>query len=151
MFYGARIAGMPPKLLSDDGRNIVIRPMAYCKESDIEAFAKLRGYPIIPCNLCGTQENLQRQNIKAMLNQWEKDTPGRVQQIFNAMQNIAPSQMADTKLFDFENLTLDRTEDKAPYEFEEGQVIEGIGQFAEKPPRLQPDNIIASAFSSDPT
>ena len=151
MFYGARIAGMPPKLLSDDGRNIVIRPMAYCKESDIEAFAKLKGYPIIPCNLCGTQENLQRQNIKAMLNQWEKDTPGRVQQIFNAMQNIAPSQMADTELFDFENLKLDRSADKAPYEFEEGQVIEGIGKFAEKPPRLQPDNIIASALSSDLT
>lgn len=151
MFYGARIAGMPPKLLSDDGRNIVIRPMAYCKESDIEAFAKLKGYPIIPCNLCGTQENLQRQNIKAMLNQWEKDTPGRVQQIFNAMQNIAPSQMADTELFDFENLKLNRSADKAPYEFEEGQVIEGIGKFAEKPPRLQPDNIIASALSSDLT
>lgn len=151
MFYGARIAGMPPKLLSDDGRNIVIRPMAYCKESDIEAFAKLKGYPIIPCNLCGTQENLQRQNIKAMLNQWEKDTPGRVQQIFNAMQNIAPSQMADTELFDFENLKLDRSADKAPYEFEEGQVIEGIGKFAEKPPRLRPDNIIASALSSDLT
>ena len=149
MFYGARIAGMPPKLRSDDGRNIVIRPMAYCKESDIEAFAKLRGYPIIPCNLCGTQENLQRQNIKAMLNQWEKDTPGRVQQVFNSMQNIAPSQMADRELFDFENLKLDRSAEKAPYEFEEGQVIEGIGKFAEKPPRLQPENIIASAFNLD--
>ena len=106
-------------------------------------------YPIIPCNLCGTQENLQRQNIKAMLNQWEKDTPGRVQQVFNSMQNIAPSQMADRELFDFENLKLDRSAEKAPYEFEEGQVIEGIGKFAEKPPRLQPENIIASAFNLD--
>lgn len=149
MFYGARMAAMPPKLLSDDGRNIVIRPMAYCKESEIEEFATLKGYPIIPCNLCGTQENLQRQNIKSMLNQWEKDTPGRVQQVFNAMQNIAPSQMADRALFDFENLTLDRSAEKAPYEFEEGQVIEGVGKFAEKPPRLQPDNIIASAFLVD--
>ncbi len=149
MFYGSRIAAMPPKLLSDDGRNVVIRPMAYCRESDIEAFATLKGYPIIPCNLCGTQENLQRQNIKAMLNQWEIDTPGRVQNVFSAMQNIAPSQMADTELFDFENLSLDRSAEKAPYEFEEGQVIEGIGKFAEKPPRLQPDNIIASAFNLD--
>ena len=115
MFYGARLASMPPKLLSDDKRNIVIRPMAYCKETDIKAFSEHKQYPIIPCNLCGTQENLQRQNIKAMLTQWEKDTPGRVQNVFNAMQNIAPSQMADTTLFDFENLTLDRKEERPPY------------------------------------
>jgi len=144
MFYGARLASMPPKLLSDDKRNIVIRPMAYCKETDIKAFSEHKQYPIIPCNLCGTQENLQRQNIKAMLNQWEIDTPGRVQQVFNAMQNIAPSQMADTSLFDFENLTLDRQEERPPYEFDEGQVVEGIGEFAEKPPRLLPDNMISA-------
>lgn len=144
MFYGARLASMPPKLLSDDKRNIVIRPMAYCKETDIKAFSDHKQYPIIPCNLCGTQENLQRQNIKAMLTQWEKDTPGRVQNVFNAMQNIAPSQMADTTLFDFENLTLDRKEERPPYEFDEGQVVEGIGKFAEKPPRLLPDNMISA-------
>ena len=144
MFYGARLASMPPKLLSDDKRNIVIRPMAYCKETDIKAFSEHKQYPIIPCNLCGTQENLQRQNIKAMLTQWEKDTPGRVQNVFNAMQNIAPSQMADTTLFDFENLTLDRKEERPPYEFDEGQVVEGIGKFAEKPPRLLPDNMISA-------
>jgi tRNA 2-thiocytidine biosynthesis protein TtcA len=149
MFYGSRMASMPPKLRSDDGRNVVIRPMAYCRESDIEAFSKLTGYPIIPCNLCGTQENLQRQNIKAMLTQWEIDTPGRVQNVFSAMQNIAPSQMADNQLFDFENLRVDRSSEKPPYEFEDGQVVEGIGKFAEKPPRLQPDNIIASAFTLD--
>jgi tRNA 2-thiocytidine biosynthesis protein TtcA len=149
MFYGSRMASMPPKLRSDDGRNVVIRPMAYCRESDIEAFSKLTGYPIIPCNLCGAQENLQRQNIKAMLTQWEIDTPGRVQNVFSAMQNIAPSQMADSQLFDFENLRVDRSSEKPPYEFEDGQVVEGIGKFAEKPPRLQPDNIIASAFTLD--
>lgn len=144
MFYGARLASMPPKLLSDDKRNIVIRPMAYCKETDIKAFSEHKQYPIIPCNLCGTQENLQRQNIKAMLKQWEIDTPGRIQQVFNSMQNIAPSQMADTSLFDFETLTLDRSEERPPYEFDEGQVVEGIGEFAEKPPRLLPDNMISA-------
>jgi tRNA 2-thiocytidine biosynthesis protein TtcA len=149
MFYGSRMASMPPKLRADNGRNVVIRPMAYCKETEIEAFSKLTGYPIIPCNLCGTQENLQRQNIKAMLTQWELDTPGRVHNVFSAMQNIAPSQMADTQLFDFENLRVDRSTEKPPYEFAEGQVVEGVGKFAEKPPRLQPDNIIASAFTLD--
>lgn len=144
MFYGARLASMPPKLLSDDKRNIVIRPLAYCKESDIESFAALRHYPIIPCNLCGSQENLQRQNIKAMLSQWEKDTPGRVQQVFNAMQNIAPSQMADTELFDFKNLSLDRSAEREEYEHADGQLIEGVGEFAQQPPRLLPDNMIAA-------
>lgn len=149
MFYGARMASMPPKLLSDDKRNIVIRPLAYCKESDIAAFAEHKQFPIIPCNLCGTQENLQRQNIKAMLAQWEKETPGRVQQVFNSMQNIAPSQMADRDLFDFENLELDRTEARPPYEFDEGQVVEGVGKFAEKPPRLLPENVITSLAIQD--
>lgn len=149
MFYGSRMSSMPPKLLSDDKRNIVIRPMAYCKESDIADFAEHKKFPIIPCNLCGSQENLQRQNIKAMLTQWEKETPGRVQQVFNAMQNIAPSQMADKNLFDFESLTIDRTEARPPYEFDEGQVVEGVGKFAEKPPRLLADNVIASLAIQD--
>lgn len=142
MFYGARFAAMPPKLLSDDKRNIVIRPLAYCKESDISEFAVAKSYPIIPCNLCGSQENLQRQNIKAMLAQWEKDTPGRVQQVFNALQNIAPSQLADTQLFDFENLTIDRRAQRDDYEYAEAQTIEGVGEFAQMPPRLKPDNLI---------
>lgn len=144
LFYGARFAAMPPKLLSDDKRNIVIRPLAYCKESEISEFSKIKHYPIIPCNLCGSQENLQRQNIKAMLAQWERDTPGRVQQVFNAMQNIAPSQLADTQLFDFENLKIDRSADKEAYEHADGQVIEGVGQFAQMPPRLKPDNLISA-------
>ncbi|WP_283785798.1 tRNA 2-thiocytidine(32) synthetase TtcA [Bermanella sp. WJH001] len=142
LFYGARFAAMPPKLLSDDKRNIVIRPLAYCKESDIAEFSKIKQYPIIPCNLCGSQENLQRQNIKAMLAQWEKDTPGRVQQVFNGLQNIAPSQLADTQLFDFETLTIDRSSAREAYEHAEGQVIEGVGEFAQMPPRLKPDNLI---------
>jgi tRNA 2-thiocytidine biosynthesis protein TtcA len=117
MFYGGRLASMPPKLLADDGRNIVIRPMAYCRERDIEKYARLKDFPIIPCNLCGSQENLQRQNIKAMLREWEQSSPGRVNNIFRAIQNIAPSQLADTDLFGFANLTLDRSGERAPYAF----------------------------------
>ncbi|MGB0360701.1 MAG: tRNA 2-thiocytidine(32) synthetase TtcA, partial [Endozoicomonas sp.] len=101
MFYGSRMAGMPPKLRSDDGRNVVIRPLAYCREKDITRFSDQMEFPIIPCNLCGAQENLQRQNIKTMLTEWEKKHPSRIESIFAAMQNIAPSQMADTELFDF--------------------------------------------------
>lgn len=104
MFYGAKLKSMPPKLLSDDKKNIVIRPLAYCKETDIAEFARLKEFPIIPCNLCGSQENLQRQNIKKMLNDWEKDQPGRSENIFRSIANIAPSQLADNDLFDFKGL-----------------------------------------------
>lgn len=131
MFYGSRMAAMPPKLLSDDKRNIVIRPMAYCKETDIVKFAEAKNFPIIPCNLCGSQENLQRQNIKAMLQQWEKEAPGRIEQVFNSMQNIAPSQMADRNLFDFESLNIDRSNERPEFEFQEGQSIAGNGEFAD--------------------
>jgi tRNA 2-thiocytidine biosynthesis protein TtcA len=101
MFNGGKLKAMPPKLKSDDGRNTVIRPLAYCKESDIEAYAKVQAYPIIPCTLCGSQDGLQRQQIKDMLNEWHKQYPGRVETIFTSMQNIEPSQLADSKLFDF--------------------------------------------------
>jgi len=101
MFHGARMAAMPPKLRSDDGENVVIRPLAYCSERDIEKFARLNQYPIIPCNLCGSQANLQRQNIKAMLAEWETADPGRTERIFRATTKIAPSQLADRALFDF--------------------------------------------------
>ena len=104
MFYGGKMKAMPPKLRSDDNRNIVIRPLAYCREKDIIAFSNFKDFPIIPCNLCGSQENLQRQVIKEMLNKWDRDQPGRIENIFAAIQNIAPSQLADTRLFDFENL-----------------------------------------------
>ncbi|BAP14189.1 MAG: tRNA 2-thiocytidine biosynthesis protein TtcA [Alcanivorax borkumensis] len=104
MFYGGKMKAMPPKLRSDDSRNVVIRPLAYCREKDIIEFSALKEYPIIPCNLCGSQKNLQRQVIKEMLQQWDKQQPGRIENIFAAVQNIAPSQLADTRLFDFENL-----------------------------------------------
>lgn len=104
MFYTGKLKAMPPKLRSDDGRNVVIRPLAYCREKDIEQFAELKDYPIIPCNLCGSQKNLQRQVIKEMLQGWDKSHPGRIENIFAAVQNIAPSQLADTRLFDFANL-----------------------------------------------
>ena len=104
MFYGGKMKAMPPKLRSDDNRNIVIRPLAYCREKDIIEFSSFKDFPIIPCNLCGSQENLQRQVIKEMLNKWDRDQPGRIENIFAAIQNIAPSQLADARLFDFENL-----------------------------------------------
>ena len=108
MFYGGALKAMPPKLLSDDKRNIVIRPLAYCEEKDLVALADAKAFPIIPCNLCGSQENLQRQNIKAMLAEWDKSQPGRIQNIFGAIRNVKPSQLADTELFDFSNLEIDR-------------------------------------------
>lgn len=122
MFYGSRLKAMPPKLRSDDGRNVVIRPLAYCKEKDLIKYADHKEFPIIPCNLCGSQENLQRQNIKAMLHDWEKKNPGRVENIFRSIQNISPSQLADVNLFDFKNLPLDRDGDKKEYEYEEAIV-----------------------------
>ncbi len=108
MFYGSRMKTMPPKLISDDRKNIVIRPLAYCREKDIKRFAEAMEFPIIPCNLCGSQKNLQRQNIKQMLADWEKQTPGRVDNIFKAIKNVTPSHMADTELFNFVDLELGR-------------------------------------------
>jgi tRNA 2-thiocytidine biosynthesis protein TtcA len=122
MFYGSRLKSMPPKLRSDDGRNVVIRPLAYCKEKDLIALAEHKGFPIIPCNLCGSQENLQRQNIKAMLHDWEKQHPGRIENIFRSIQNVSPSQLADVSLFDFHNLPLDRDIEKEAYEYEDAVV-----------------------------
>ncbi|MEL0613725.1 tRNA 2-thiocytidine(32) synthetase TtcA [Marinomonas arenicola] len=104
MFFGGKLKSMPPKLLSDDGKHVVIRPLAYCKEKDIEAFATAKSYPIIPCNLCGSQQNLQRQVVKDMLQQWDKEYPGRTDIMFTAMQNVVPSHLADTELFDFKEL-----------------------------------------------
>mgnify|MGYP000917530852 FL=1 len=104
LFHGGKLKAMPPKLLSDDGRHVVIRPLAYCKESDLTTYAAARQFPIIPCNLCGSQENLQRQAIKTMLRQWERQFPGRVENMFAALQNVAPSHLADPTLFDFAGL-----------------------------------------------
>jgi tRNA 2-thiocytidine biosynthesis protein TtcA len=111
MFYGGKLKGMPAKLVSDDSQHMVIRPLAYCKEKDIEKYAVAREFPIIPCNLCGSQENLQRKHIKAMLNEWDKTHPGRIETIFSAMQNVVPSHLADANLFDFKALTKDNAGD----------------------------------------
>jgi tRNA 2-thiocytidine biosynthesis protein TtcA len=122
MFHGAKMKAMPPKLRSDDGRNVVIRPLAYCREKDLIAYSEYKDFPIIPCNLCGSQENLQRQAVKAMLVDWDKKTPGRVDSVFKSIQNISPSQLADRNLFDFEALPLDRSGDRAEYAFTEATV-----------------------------
>ncbi|KGY11234.1 tRNA 2-thiocytidine biosynthesis protein TtcA [Vibrio tubiashii] len=122
MFHGSRLKAMPPKLRSDDGRNVVIRPLTYCREKDLIKYAEHKEFPIIPCNLCGSQENLQRQSIKAMLIEWDKKTPGRVEAIFKSIQNVSPSQLADKELFDFVNLPLDREGSREEYEFSEATV-----------------------------
>ena len=101
LFYGGKLKAMPPKLVSDDGRNVVIRPLAYCEESDLEAYAALRQFPIIPCTLCGSQETLQRKAVKALLREWEKRHPGRVETILTGIQNVKPSHLLDRALFDF--------------------------------------------------
>lgn len=104
MFYGGKMKGMPPKLMSDDGQHVVIRPLAYCREKDIERFAETRAFPIIPCNLCGSQSNLQRQVIGDMLRDWDKRYPGRIETMFSAMQNVVPSHLCDGELFDFKSI-----------------------------------------------
>ncbi|WP_417360222.1 tRNA 2-thiocytidine(32) synthetase TtcA [Gallaecimonas pentaromativorans] len=110
MFYGGKMKAMPPKLVSDDGKHMVIRPLAYCREKDIIKYAEAREYPIIPCNLCGSQPNLQRQVIKEMLQTWDRQYPGRIETMFKALQNVVPSHLADTALFDFKGLSRDNTE-----------------------------------------
>ena len=104
MFFGGKLKAMPAKLLSDDGENIVIRPLAYSSEADIKTYASRMQFPIIPCNLCGSQDHLQRQAVKNMLNEWHRKYPGRVESIFTAMQNVVPSHLADADMFDFQSL-----------------------------------------------
>ena len=117
MFYGSKLKAMPPKLLSDNGQHIVIRPLAYCKENDLADYAEQKAFPIIPCNLCGSQPNLQRQAVKEMLTTWEKKFPGRLDNMFRALQNVAPTHLADPTLFDFQGL---QTQDAA---FPNGDVV----------------------------
>ena len=107
MFFGARLKAMPPKLRSDDGKHVVIRPLAYCSERDIERYARGRGFPIIPCKLCGSQDNMKRREIKAMLAEWEKADPGRTDRLFRSLQNVSASHLADRTLFDFEGVGAD--------------------------------------------
>jgi tRNA 2-thiocytidine biosynthesis protein TtcA len=104
MFYGARLKAMPPKLKSDDGKHVVIRPLAYCAEREIARYARGREFPIIPCNLCGSQENMKRREVKAMLASWEQEDPGRTDRLFRSLQNVTASHLADRDLFDFEGL-----------------------------------------------
>ncbi|RKF20033.1 tRNA 2-thiocytidine(32) synthetase TtcA [Alginatibacterium sediminis] len=105
MFFGGKLKSMPPKLMSDNGEHMVIRPLAYCKEADLIQFGEDQHYPIIPCNLCGSQENLQRQAVKAMLLDWDTRFPGRIETMFSAVQNVVPSHLLDHQLFDFKNLS----------------------------------------------
>lgn len=107
LLFGGKIKAMPPKLVTDDHAHIVIRPLAYCAESDIAKFARGMEFPIIPCNLCGSQENLQRQKIREMMEDWDRRFPGRTESVLTALQSVVPSHLADLKLFDFQNLTLD--------------------------------------------
>ena len=104
MFFGSKLKAMPPKLVTDDGKHIVIRPLAYCRERDLAAWAAERRFPIIPCDLCGSQEQLQRKQIKQMLGEWEKRFPGRVDNLFRSLQNVVPSHLADSRLYDFAGL-----------------------------------------------
>ena len=111
LFFGGKLKGMPPKLVSDDGKHVVIRPLAYVDEADLERWAQLRAFPLIPCTLCGSQENAQRKQVKAMLQQWEREHPGRAQNMFNALGQIVPSHLADRSLFDFADLHATGTPD----------------------------------------
>lgn len=122
MFYSGKLKTMPPKLIADDGRNIVIRPLAYCREQDIKRYAAARDYPIIPCNLCGSQPNLQRQAMKQMLSQWQRDFPGRIESMMRSLQNVAPSQLLDRELFDFDR-----------FEARTGSASEGDTLFDDEP------------------
>jgi tRNA 2-thiocytidine biosynthesis protein TtcA len=119
MFFGGKLKAMPPKLVTDKGDHIVIRPLAYCAEKDIARYARGMEFPIIPCNLCGSQENLERQNIKEMLTKWERQYPGRSQTIFTAMQNVKPSHLLDAKLFDFRNILLGAVVDEGDVAFDQ--------------------------------
>nr|WP_152594579.1 tRNA 2-thiocytidine(32) synthetase TtcA [Massilia sp. BSC265] len=107
MFFGGKLKGMPAKLVSDDGKHMVIRPLAYVKEEDTERYAEVKGFPIIPCDLCGSQENLQRKQIKAMLREWEKKYPGRVENVFSSLSTVVPSHLQDRNLFGFVDLKTD--------------------------------------------
>ena len=111
MFFNGSLKAMPPKLLSDDKQNVVIRPLAYCKETDLARYAAYKEFPIIPCNLCGSQDHLQRVKVKQMLANWEREYPGRTESIFRSIRHIAPSQLGDSALYDFHNLRVERDTD----------------------------------------
>ena len=136
LFFGGKLKTMPPKLVSDDGRQVVIRPMAYVAERDLEAYAGLRGFPIIPCDLCGSQENLQRKQLKRMLREWEKLFPGRIESIFNALSRVTPSHLLDRTLFDFAAVAATGAADPAGDKGFDGE--EDFGSFATVPVTVLP-------------
>jgi len=139
LFYGGKLKGMPPKLVSDDGRHVVIRPLAYVKEADLARYAEVKRFPIIPCNLCGSQDNLKRQEVKRMLIDWEKRFPGRVENTFNALARVVPSHLMDGTLFDFAGLRAgggprpdgDIAFDDEPCESPDADATVGVIRFAE--------------------
>ncbi len=139
LFYGGKLKGMPPKLVSDDGRHVVIRPLAYVKEADLARYAEVKRFPIIPCNLCGSQDNLKRQEVKRMLIDWEKRFPGRVENTFNALARVVPSHLMDGALFDFAGLRAgggprpdgDIAFDEEPCESPDADATVGVIRFAE--------------------
>ena len=118
MLFGGKLKAMPPKLVTDDGAHIVIRPLAYCPENDIAKFARGMAFPIIPCNLCGSQENLQRQKVREMMQEWDRRYPGRTESVMTALQNVVPSHLADGNLFDFRGLTRDSVVDEGDIVFD---------------------------------
>jgi len=150
MFFGSRMKGMPPKLMSDDGKNIVIRPLAYVAEPDLVRWAEHRAFPIIPCNLCGSQENLQRVQIKAMIRDWDKKFPGRVENMFTAMSKVVPSHLMDRNLFPFTTLKAtglpDATGDIA-FDADEGCGAPMPSSSQVLIPLKQPGNVIGSQSS----
>jgi tRNA 2-thiocytidine biosynthesis protein TtcA len=139
LFYGGRLKGMPPKLVSDDGRHVVIRPLAYVKEADLARYAEVKRFPIIPCNLCGSQENLKRKEVKRMLAEWDRRFPGRVENTFNALARVVPSHLMDGSLFDFARLRAggvprpdgDIAFDEEPCEGPGVDPVAGVIRFAE--------------------
>jgi tRNA 2-thiocytidine biosynthesis protein TtcA len=128
LLFGGKIKAMPPKLITDDGAHVVIRPLAYCAEADIARFARGMAYPIIPCNLCGSQKNLQRQKIREMMADWDQRYPGRTESVFTALQNIVPSHLADNNLFDFKGLRVGNALD----EMDGGDIVFDEPQLADK-------------------
>lgn len=132
MFFGGRIKAMPPKLVSDNGEHVVIRPLAYCQEADIARFARTMEYPIIPCNLCGSQENAQRRQIKQMLQEWGKNHPGRIESIFTSLANVVPSHLADPRLFDFKQLDQNTLVNEGDTVFDPPEIPAANTQIGEK-------------------
>ncbi|STZ76461.1 tRNA 2-thiocytidine(32) synthetase TtcA [Bergeriella denitrificans] len=154
MFYGGKLKAMPPKLVSDNGEHIVIRPLAYVKEKDLVRYAELKQFPIIPCNLCGSQPNLQRQVIGDMLRDWDKRFPGRIESMFSALRNVVPSHLADTELFDFAGLERGQNlkhggdlafdSETIPERFSDGSEDDGSAISIDTKPDRKVINILAS-------